>query len=936
MSHHNIDDSNSSSSSSEQSEGDEEFDEEDEDEDEYEQECPTTGMKHPPQLNSYGDALKPGKDALHWGVLRPFDSSYPGIDLYGSKMYIGPHSFNYVLENVSVEICISYIHPGEASLEITSSNGFVYINQRTVRKGDKVVLKEEDEIGFYYSKTYIFTLFFDEKPQMCLIDEMKTNQGIMVFNKEQPIQKMVFPEIKTPIKQISQTEVLKAIFKKFGRNRISQDIEGKVLRKEMNKATLKFLRPCEIEALKYTCEIPFVHPELIKFTKSITSLYRTLLLTIPKGGMKHLSRVVHALADEYDVPMLEINYDTLGMTIDAKSQERKQFYAGQLVQFIGKGKRQRDFVDDIELGTKGVVLYVKDSHAAVNFDYFNKTVACFVDIEYLGNINEEIPDTDQRVIGKLDEIIDMYGRKNSSEDKKGKMIILINNISSMNDNIQLMSDFKSYLRAFQYSDKNAIIIGTMVTPPPPSKSQSGPQMDQSLCMLGVKEFRFETIPFSKATKDQQKDLNNISKLFGNVLKFSPPTGELERPWKALVNEDAKMEKIAKNREMIIAQTTALRIKLLQYPGEEMTETYTPEQIEKAIGIAIEEARRTTGIANELSKEQIAHGLNTVREKKNIDIEEMETDNEFEKKLLSDVIRADDINVSFDDIGALDDVKEVLNETITLPLKRSELFFSKLTQGAKGVLLFGPPGTGKTMLAKAVATESKSNFINVSMSSLGSKWFGEAEKYVKALFTLASKLSPCVIFVDEVDALLGKRSSSEHEAVRKMKNEFMSLWDGLKSKEMERVIVMAATNRPFDLDDAVLRRLSRRILVDLPNETNRVLILKKILRREDVEKDLNYSIIAQQTEGFSGSDLFALGQMVAMRPIKEYLAKEVKGQKKDMNPVLRPLNTQDFLEEVKKINPSVSKDSSSLNELRRWNSLYGEGASTASTSLKYFL
>ncbi len=134
-----------------------------------------------------------------------------------------------------------------------------------------------------------------------------------------------------------------------------------------------------------------------------------------------------------------------------------------------------------------------------------------------------------------------------------------------------------------------------------------------------------------------------------------------------------------------------------------------------------------------------------------------------------------------------------------------------------------------MLAKAVATQSGANFINVSMSTIASKWFGEGEKYVKAIFTLASKIAPCVVFIDEVDSMLGKRDrgSGEHEAMRKIKNEFMTYWDGLKSKENERVLVLAASNRPFDLDDAVLRRLSRRLLIDLPNAENRGKIFKVV-------------------------------------------------------------------------------------------------------------
>ena len=148
----------------------------------------------------------------------------------------------------------------------------------------------------------------------------------------------------------------------------------------------------------------------------------------------------------------------------------------------------------------------------------------------------------------------------------------------------------------------------------------------------------------------------------------------------------------------------------------------------------------------------------------------------------------------------------------LPLRRPDLFEGGLLKPCRGILLFGPPGTGKTMLAKAIAKEAGASFINVSMSTITSKWFGEDEKNVRALFTLAAKVSPTIIFVDEVDSMLGQRTRvGEHEAMRKIKNEFMTHWDGLVTKPGERILVLAATNRPFDLDEAIIRRFERRSL-----------------------------------------------------------------------------------------------------------------------------
>jgi len=187
------------------------------------------------------------------------------------------------------------------------------------------------------------------------------------------------------------------------------------------------------------------------------------------------------------------------------------------------------------------------------------------------------------------------------------------------------------------------------------------------------------------------------------------------------------------------------------------------------------------------------------------------DDDLEECIRKELIPANEIKVTFSDIGGLDDVKESVQEAVMLSLKRPDLFKGDgVLKSCKGVLIFGPPGTGKTMLAKAIANEAGASFINVSPSTIISMWFGEAEKYVQALFSLAAKVSPTIIFIDEVDSMLGQRSSiNDNSSMRRVKNEFMSRWDGLLSKPDEKIIVLAATNMPFDLDEAVIRRFQRR-------------------------------------------------------------------------------------------------------------------------------
>ncbi|KAM1584946.1 uncharacterized protein LOC126625954 [Malus sylvestris] len=342
----------------------------------------------------------------------------------------------------------------------------------------------------------------------------------------------------------------------------------------------------------------------------------------------------------------------------------------------------------------------------------------------------------------------------------------------------------------------------------------------------------------------------------------------------------------------------------------------------------------------------------------------ELDNEFEKRIRPEVIPANEISVTFADIGALDEIKESLQELVMLPLRRPDLFNGGLLKPCRGILLFGPPGSGKTMLAKAIAGEAGASFINVSMSTITSKWFGEDEKNVRALFTLAAKVSPTIIFVDEVDSMLGQRTRvGEHEAMRKIKNEFMTHWDGLLSNQGDRILVLAATNRPFDLDEAIIRRFERRILVGLPTVENREMILRTLLSKEKVEARLDFKEVATMTEGFSGSDLKNLCTTAAYRPVRELIQAE---RKKDLekkktaaqdgagerNPeaapvtkvehkeerviTLRPLNMEDFKQAKNQVAASFAAEGAMMNELKQWNDLYGEGGSRKREQLSYFL
>ncbi|VAI49330.1 unnamed protein product [Triticum turgidum subsp. durum] len=333
-------------------------------------------------------------------------------------------------------------------------------------------------------------------------------------------------------------------------------------------------------------------------------------------------------------------------------------------------------------------------------------------------------------------------------------------------------------------------------------------------------------------------------------------------------------------------------------------------------------RESLDLAIERLKEQVTKSKNLSQNLKNL------AKDEYERDFISSVVPPDEIGVKFDDIGALEDVKRTLDELVALPMRRPELFsHGNLLRPCKGVLLFGPPGTGKTLLAKALATEAGANFISITGSTLTSKWFGDAEKLTKALFSFASRLAPVIIFVDEVDSLLGARGGAlEHEATRKMRNEFMAAWDGLRSKENQRILILGATNRPFDLDDAVIRRLPRRIYVGLPDAENRKKILKILLAKENLESDFKFDELANVTEGYSGSDLKNLCIASAYRPVQELLEEEKKGRVSSNSTHLRPLVLDDFIQAKAKVSPSISHNATSMNELRKWNEQYGEDGS----------
>jgi vacuolar protein-sorting-associated protein 4 len=194
-----------------------------------------------------------------------------------------------------------------------------------------------------------------------------------------------------------------------------------------------------------------------------------------------------------------------------------------------------------------------------------------------------------------------------------------------------------------------------------------------------------------------------------------------------------------------------------------------------------------------------------------------------KGALSSAIVTETPNVSWDDVSGLEGAKEALKEAVVLPIRFPQLF-DETRKPWRGILLFGPPGTGKSYLAKACATECEGTFFSVSSSDLVSKWMGESEKLIKQLFSMAREKKPSIIFIDEVDSLCGSRSEGENDSSRRIKTEFLVQMQGTATNN-DGVLVLGATNVPWELDNAIRRRFQKRIYISLPDANARAGIFK---------------------------------------------------------------------------------------------------------------
>lgn len=245
----------------------------------------------------------------------------------------------------------------------------------------------------------------------------------------------------------------------------------------------------------------------------------------------------------------------------------------------------------------------------------------------------------------------------------------------------------------------------------------------------------------------------------------------------------------------------------------------------------------------------------------------------------------------------------------------------------GILLFGPPGTGKTLVGKAVAHSCKATFFSISASSLTSKWIGEGEKMVRTLFAVASVMQPSIVFIDEIDSLLQSRSESDNESSRRIKTEFLVQLDGAATKGDDVVVVIGATNRPQELDEAARRRFVKRLYIPLPDADARRHLIKRLLaKNRHVLSEADIETVTAATKGYSGADVTNLCKEAALGPVRQGL----KGLPLDAidtvtEASMPPIDTAHFAAAMRQVKTSVAQ--SELAEYKSWNSEFGSYSET---------
>ncbi|RLI97979.1 MAG: ATP-binding protein [Candidatus Aenigmatarchaeota archaeon] len=294
--------------------------------------------------------------------------------------------------------------------------------------------------------------------------------------------------------------------------------------------------------------------------------------------------------------------------------------------------------------------------------------------------------------------------------------------------------------------------------------------------------------------------------------------------------------------------------------------------------------------------------------------------ELYEEAVSNLIVSERPDVEWDQIGGLEEAKSVIKEAIILPFVKEKPPF---VRSQRTILLYGPPGTGKSMLAKASSNMLEATFFEAKVSTLLSKYFGESPKLVNALFNKARSMQPSVIFIDELDSVAVRRSDNSNEATRRVLGELLTQIEGFGSSNDDKILVMGATNKPWDMDDAALSRFQRKIYVPLPDELSRRDIFEIHLNGAQLEGDGMLKELGKRTKGFSGRDIRNVCQ--------EAISAMVREQNPDMDTLSskqiesyvlksRKLTMDDFEKALAKVRPASSKDD--LQKYEEWKREFG--------------
>ncbi|XP_048543975.1 uncharacterized protein LOC125522974 [Triticum urartu] len=820
---------------------------------------------------------------------------------------------------------------GQCLLEVTGEPGWVQVNRRNIIKGTTTPLADGDEVIIsHYKNAYIFQYLLNGNEAPISVSAGENNQ------------------------RVSQT--------------FTDGLKRGILCPDAIQVTLEnfpyYLSENTKSKLLTTASIHMEHrgKRFIRSLWGISSLNQRIMLSSSSGTEIYQEKIVKALAKKFGARLLIVDSLLLPSARCTKVPESPNgvtFGKGSRVKYIGpitKPPFHTFMHRGPTNGYRGRVMLAFEN----NVGSFHKVGVRFDKPIPGGNDLGGLCDKDHGFFCPVNELL-----PSSSSDKQFGIDELNQVISEESQSSTLIVFVKDLERTLTRSPESHESLGKELPPGvliiasytwATSQIDKSPPKGLSFPALGNDaQALINSLLGSSGSKLQERNndysIKHLTKLFPNRIYIEPPKDKAQLSY---LNQQIRLdaESLRAKANVLSIRKFLTQCEIECHDVEELPITdrlLTHDDVDKVIGYGIsyhlEHDKPNMDAKPVLSTESLKHGLERIQRESMASssskkaLKDVVTENEFERSLLSNVIAPHEIGVTFDDIGALECVKDTLKELIITPLKRPELFSKgQLLKPAKGILLFGPPGTGKTMLAKAVATESGASFMNVSMSSITPKWFGEGEKYVKAIFSLASKLSPAVIFLDEVDSMLGKRQNREEpETTRRMKNEFMVNWEGLLTKDDERVVVLAATNRPYDLDEAVIRRLPRRLMVNLPNAPNRERILKLILSKEALAEDVSLESVANMTDGYSGSDLKNLCVTAAGRPIRDLLEREIKEKSVAIaegrpEPALltaddiRPLRMDDFKSAHDQVCASVPVDSENMRELIRWHDQYGDGGS----------